>query len=530
MLSPVPGPTAAPAGRPSAAAAKPLTSPAALGRAEHVRQQRRVELDQLEHLVRVALVAGRPPGRCPTRRRGRSRRGRSSRSVRKSCGSRTARAAAAASGSLRAQPGPARRRERRHRHDARSARPTRSGPPSASVSSPRLGAERVSFQRMAGRSGRPSASVTTSPCCWPGDRDRADARPPGPSPRAPSAAPPTTAPGRSRARRPTRSPYAARGRSPRPTRSRDRPRAPSCPASSSRRPRRAGSQARNSLTGGQGASSLLRSRTNCNGRSERGEMATETQVGAAAPDLTPRPGAQVHVRALDGRPQGERPVRRADPPGPRPVRDGAQARRARRLRRLLPRQRPDPAGHRRRPSASASSRLPQGARRDRHEGLDGHHEPVRATRSFKDGAFTSNDRDVRRYALQKTLRGIDLGRRARCAASTSSGAAARASEADAAKPARDALERYREAVDFCCELRARPGLRHALRHRAQAERAARRHLPADGRARARLHRAARPPGDGRREPRGGPRDDGRAQLPARASRRRSGRASSSTST
>ncbi len=28
-------------------------------------------------------------------------------------------------------------------------------------------AERVSFQRMAGRSGRPSASVTTSPCCWP---------------------------------------------------------------------------------------------------------------------------------------------------------------------------------------------------------------------------------------------------------------------------------------------------------------------------------------------------------------------------
>ena len=28
---------------------------------------------------------------------------------------------------------------------------------------------------------------------------------------------------------------------------------------------------------------------------------------------------------------------------------------------------------------------------------------------FKDGAFTSNDRDVRRYALQKTLRGIDLG-------------------------------------------------------------------------------------------------------------------------
>ena len=28
---------------------------------------------------------------------------------------------------------------------------------------------------------------------------------------------------------------------------------------------------------------------------------------------------------------------------------------------------------------------------------------------FKDGAFTSNDADVRRYALQKTMRAIDLG-------------------------------------------------------------------------------------------------------------------------
>ena len=27
---------------------------------------------------------------------------------------------------------------------------------------------------------------------------------------------------------------------------------------------------------------------------------------------------------------------------------------------------------------------------------------------FKDGAFTANDRDVRRYALRKTMRNIDL--------------------------------------------------------------------------------------------------------------------------
>jgi xylose isomerase len=69
---------------------------------------------------------------------------------------------------------------------------------------------------------------------------------------------------------------------------------------------------------------------------------------------------------------------------------------------------------------------------------------------FKDGAFTSNDREVRRYALQKVLRGIDLG--AELGAPTYVFWGGREGvEADAAKPARDALERYREAVDFACE-------------------------------------------------------------------------------
>ena len=69
---------------------------------------------------------------------------------------------------------------------------------------------------------------------------------------------------------------------------------------------------------------------------------------------------------------------------------------------------------------------------------------------FKDGAFTSNDRDVRRYALQKTLRGIELG--AELGAPTYVFWGGREGvEADAAKPARDALDRYREALDFCCD-------------------------------------------------------------------------------
>ena len=46
--------------------------------------------------------------------------------------------------------------------------------------------------------------------------------------------------------------------------------------------------------------------------------------------------------------------------------------------------------------------------------------------AFKDGAFTSNDRGVRRAAIGKALRSIDLGARARRGASTSSGAGARA--------------------------------------------------------------------------------------------------------
>ena len=61
----------------------------------------------------------------------------------------------------------------------------------------------------------------------------------------------------------------------------------------------------------------------------------------------------------------------------------------------------------------------------------------------------------------------------------------------------------------------RAGLRPALRARAEAQRAARRHLPADGRPRAALHLDAAAPRDGRRQPRGRARDHGRPLVPAR---------------
>ena len=66
---------------------------------------------------------------------------------------------------------------------------------------------------------------------------------------------------------------------------------------------------------------------------------------------------------------------------------------------------------------------------------------------FKDGAFTSNDRGVRRFALRKTLRNLDLA--AELGAHTYVFWGGReGAEVDAGKDVRAALDRYREAVDL----------------------------------------------------------------------------------
>ncbi|HEY5142311.1 MAG TPA: xylose isomerase [Solirubrobacteraceae bacterium] len=68
---------------------------------------------------------------------------------------------------------------------------------------------------------------------------------------------------------------------------------------------------------------------------------------------------------------------------------------------------------------------------------------------FKDGAFTANDPGVRRFALQKTMRSIDLG--AELGASTYVFWGGReGSEVTAAKPTGDAYDRYLEALNFLC--------------------------------------------------------------------------------
>ncbi|SDK88215.1 xylose isomerase [Cryobacterium psychrotolerans] len=66
---------------------------------------------------------------------------------------------------------------------------------------------------------------------------------------------------------------------------------------------------------------------------------------------------------------------------------------------------------------------------------------------FKDGGFTSNDRAVRRFALRKVLRNIDLA--AELGAQTFVMWGGReGAEYDAAKDIRSALARYREAVNL----------------------------------------------------------------------------------
>ncbi|WP_169949719.1 xylose isomerase [Microbispora sp. H11081] len=69
---------------------------------------------------------------------------------------------------------------------------------------------------------------------------------------------------------------------------------------------------------------------------------------------------------------------------------------------------------------------------------------------FKDGGFTSNNREVRRYALRKVMRNIDLA--AELGAKTYVCWGGReGAESEAAKDVRVALDRYKEGFDLLCQ-------------------------------------------------------------------------------
>jgi xylose isomerase len=69
---------------------------------------------------------------------------------------------------------------------------------------------------------------------------------------------------------------------------------------------------------------------------------------------------------------------------------------------------------------------------------------------FKDGAFTSNNARVRAYAIQKTMRAMDLGAEFGARIYVFWGGREGA-ESDATKDPVEAIKRFREAINFLCE-------------------------------------------------------------------------------
>ena len=69
---------------------------------------------------------------------------------------------------------------------------------------------------------------------------------------------------------------------------------------------------------------------------------------------------------------------------------------------------------------------------------------------FRDGAFTANDADVRAYALQKTMRAMDLGAEFGAQIFVLWGGR-EGVETDACRRPDEAIKRFREAVNYLCE-------------------------------------------------------------------------------
>jgi xylose isomerase len=69
---------------------------------------------------------------------------------------------------------------------------------------------------------------------------------------------------------------------------------------------------------------------------------------------------------------------------------------------------------------------------------------------FRDGAFTSNDAEVRAYALQKTMRAMDIGAELGAKIFVLWGGR-EGVETDACRRTDDAIKRLREAVNYLCE-------------------------------------------------------------------------------
>ena len=439
MLSPVPQPTGMPTGRPVASAAAGVTSPATSSGPSTAGSRSRRGRRRRQHVVAVGVSAAIEPagaggvaavghGRAAEplgeevvrqphapRRRARSR----ARSRRSHC-------------PLGDRVGGDRDRADRARPPLRAAAPRRA---------PRR-PRRCACRSRAWRGGAGDRPVEHARGRAAGRRPRSPRRRPrDPSRAARRRAPATSSRGRSRARRRRRRRRAPRARWRPPRRPPYPRRAPSWPASRSRRPRPAHPAIpATSLTRPRRALVCSTAHTNVRPRGGSREWTTTptrrgpstASCSASGPWATgPRPVRTCHARAPR--------ARRVRPP-PRPT----WARRASASTTTTSCRGRDAAGARPHPAA-----LPQA--------LDetGLMVTMATTNlfchpAFKDGAFTSNDPDVRRFAIRQ-----DDARR-----STSAPSSARSIyvfwggregvETDAAKPPCDALERYREAINFLC--------------------------------------------------------------------------------
>src|SRR5215217_5864049 len=75
---------------------------------------------------------------------------------------------------------------------------------------------------------------------------------------------------------------------------------------------------------------------------------------------------------------------------------------------------------------------------------------------FRDGAFTANDRSVREYAMQKTMRAMDLGAEFGAGIFVLWGGR-EGVETDACRSVPDAIKRFRECLNYLCEYNVHQG-------------------------------------------------------------------------
>ena len=175
MLSPVPHATRAPGREAEQGGRLGRHRAGEVARAEHAGQRRAIELDQLEHARRRRRRCSATTSRCPRRRRGRV-----TPVAAEPLGHVVVGEAHAGDAMLRSRA----RRRRSHIHDVAvndatgtlpSARPRPLGP-AEQLDEPRSasGAERVSFQSVAGRRGRPVRAEHDEAVLLARDRDRGD--------------------------------------------------------------------------------------------------------------------------------------------------------------------------------------------------------------------------------------------------------------------------------------------------------------------------------------------------------------------